>query len=105
MNKKILNVIKKYKGKKGSAIPILQEVQEIEGYISKDSIRYISEHTDIPSAELYGIVTFYSMFRLKPQGRLAMFRVRIIWNRVCEQFCIFPRVKIQQMTVNLRFLK
>lgn len=69
MNNEILNVIKKYEGKQGSAIPILQEVQEIEGYISKDSIRYISEHTGIPSAELYGIVTFYSMFRLEAQGR------------------------------------
>ncbi len=69
MNNEILKVIKKYEGKKGSAIPILQEVQEIEGYISKDTIRDITEHTGIPSAELYGIVTFYSMFRLKPQGR------------------------------------
>ncbi|MEA2077904.1 MAG: NADH-quinone oxidoreductase subunit NuoE [Candidatus Marinimicrobia bacterium] len=69
MNNNILNVIKKYEGKQGSAIPILQEVQEIEGYISKDSIRNISELTGLPSAELYGIVTFYSMFRLKPQGR------------------------------------
>lgn len=69
MNKQILKVINKYEGLKGSAIPILQEVQEIEGYISKDTIREITEHTGIPSAELYGIVTFYSMFRLKPQGR------------------------------------
>ena len=66
MNNEILNVIKKYEGKKGAAIPILQDVQEIEGYISKDTIRFIS---DIPAAELYGIVTFYSMFRLKKQGR------------------------------------
>jgi NADH-quinone oxidoreductase subunit E len=69
MNNEILDVIKKYEGKRGSGIPILQDVQAIEGFISKDSIRYISEHTGIPSAELYGIVTFYSMFRLKPQGR------------------------------------
>lgn len=69
MKNNILDVIKKYEGMKGSAIPILQEVQEIEGYISNDSIRYISEMTGIPSAELYGIATFYSMFRLKPQGR------------------------------------
>lgn len=69
MNKEILKIIKKYEGEKGSAIPILQEIQEIEGYISKDTIRVISEYTGIPSAELYGIVTFYSMFRLEAQGR------------------------------------
>lgn len=69
MNNTIIDVIKKYEGIKGSAIPILQEVQEIEGYISNDTIREISAVTGIPSAELYGIATFYSMFRLKPQGR------------------------------------
>jgi NADH-quinone oxidoreductase subunit E len=69
MNNNIIEIIQKYEGKQGSAIPILQEVQAIEGYISKDTIREISEGTGIPSAELYGIVTFYSMFRLEPQGR------------------------------------
>lgn len=69
MNNNIIQIIQKYEGKQGSAIPILQEVQAIEGYISKDTIREISEGTGIPSAELYGIVTFYSMFRLEPQGR------------------------------------
>ena len=69
MNNTILDIIKKYEGVRGAAIPILQEVQGIEGYLSRDTIRYISEQTGIPSAELYGIATFYSMFRLKPQGR------------------------------------
>jgi len=81
MNNEILNVIKKYEGLPGSAIPILQEVQEIEGYISKDIIKDITEHTGIPSAELYGIVTFYSMFRLKPQGRHT---IRICKGTACH---------------------
>lgn len=81
MNNNIIDVIKKYEGMKGSAIPILQEVQEIEGYISKDTIREISEGTGIPSAELYGIVTFYSMFRLKPQGRHT---IRICKGTACH---------------------
>ncbi len=81
MNNEILNVIKKYEGLPGSAIPILQEVQEIEGYISKDTIRDITEHTGIPSAELYGIATFYSMFRLKPQGRHT---IRICKGTACH---------------------
>lgn len=81
MKNDISKVIEKYEGIKGSAIPILQEVQEIEGYISKDTIRDISERTGIPSAELYGIATFYSMFRLKPQGRHT---IRICKGTACH---------------------
>lgn len=81
MKNDISKVIEKYEGIKGSAIPILQEVQEIEGYISKDTIRDITERTGIPSAELYGIATFYSMFRLKPQGRHT---IRICKGTACH---------------------
>ncbi len=62
-------IITKYKGKNGIAIPLLQELQELEGYLAPESIRYLSEHTGIPVAELYGVATFYSMFYLEPQGR------------------------------------
>jgi NADH-quinone oxidoreductase subunit E len=63
------HIITKYKEKKGIAIPLLQELQKKEGYLPEDAVRYISERTNIPAAELFGIATFYSMFRLKPQGR------------------------------------
>jgi NADH-quinone oxidoreductase E subunit len=69
MNETLDKIIAKYKNKKGIAIPLLQDVQDINGYISAEAIRYISEGTGIPAAELYGVVTFYSMFRLKPQGK------------------------------------
>ncbi|MDD3095282.1 MAG: NADH-quinone oxidoreductase subunit NuoE [Candidatus Neomarinimicrobiota bacterium] len=59
----------KYKDKPGSAIPVLQEMQKAEGYISRESLRYISERTGIPAAELWGIATFYSMFHLETRGR------------------------------------
>jgi len=69
MKNKVDNIIARYEGKKGITIPLLQDIQVLEGYISADTIRYLSEKTGIPVAELYGVATFYSMFRLKPQGR------------------------------------
>ncbi len=69
MKLNIDKIITKYKGKNGAAIPLLQELQELEGYLAPESIRYLSEHTGIPVAELYGVATFYSMFYLEPQGR------------------------------------
>lgn len=62
-------ILYRYRGKKGILIPLLQEVQELEGYLSSDTMRYISAKTDIPVAEIYGVATFYSMFRLKEQGK------------------------------------
>nr|MDK2851007.1 NADH-quinone oxidoreductase subunit [Candidatus Cloacimonadota bacterium] len=61
--------IKKYRGKPGILIPLLQEVQQIMGYLSKDTMAYLSRELDIPAAEIYGVATFYSMFKLKPQGK------------------------------------
>ena len=40
-------IIGKFIGRKGSLIPLLQEVQTIEGYLAKDTMRYLSEKTDI----------------------------------------------------------
>ena len=65
----IEDLITKYSSKKGMLIPLLQEVQDLEGYLSKETISFISEKTDIGIADIYGVATFYTMFRLKPQGK------------------------------------
>lgn len=58
-----------YEGKKGSLIPLLQAAQNLEGYLSRPVLKRISEKMKVPAAEIYGVVTFYSMFRLEPQGK------------------------------------
>ena len=50
-------------------IGILQELQEKEGYISRDQIIKISKELDIPAVELYGVATFYSQFKLSKTGK------------------------------------
>jgi NADH-quinone oxidoreductase subunit E len=67
--KKIKQVIDKFSGKKGILIPLLQEVQKVENYLPKETMRFVSEKTGIHLAEIYGVATFYTMFRLKPQGK------------------------------------
>lgn len=62
-------VLKKYASIKGSLITILQKTQDIYGYLSMDTINYISDKTGIPSAKIYGVATFYTQFRLKPIGK------------------------------------
>ncbi|QQS34761.1 MAG: NADH-quinone oxidoreductase subunit NuoE [Ignavibacteriales bacterium] len=60
----------------GSLIPLLQSAQDSYGYIPEKVIYYISELVGIPPAEIYGVITFYAQFRLKPLGK------NII--RICE---------------------
>ncbi|MBN2460596.1 MAG: NADH-quinone oxidoreductase subunit NuoE [Candidatus Cloacimonetes bacterium] len=62
-------IISRFAGKKGSLIPLLQEIQNLEKYLSKETMRYLSEKTGIKLAQIYGVATFYTMFRLKPQGK------------------------------------
>ena len=59
----------KYDGQAGALIPLLQSAQDTYGYISEKAIDYISHVTGIPSADIYGVVTFYAQFRTKPLGK------------------------------------
>jgi NADH-quinone oxidoreductase E subunit len=59
----------KYQGERGALIPLLQSAQETYGYIPESAIDHISEVVGIPSADIYGVITFYSQFRLKPKGK------------------------------------
>jgi NADH-quinone oxidoreductase subunit E len=50
-------------------IPILQEVQEKQGYLSREAVIRISRHLNLPTAKLYGVATFYNQFRFQPKGK------------------------------------
>lgn len=50
-------------------ISIMHFAQEQSGYLSKEAMDHISDMTDIPTAEIYGVATFYSYFKLQPQGK------------------------------------
>ncbi len=58
-----------FAGKRGALIPILQHVQAKVGYLSEDVMERIAERADIPAAQVFGVASFYSQFRLKPVGR------------------------------------
>ena len=67
--KQLMEVIAKYKGKAGATIPVLHEAQGIYGYLPIEVQQMISEGLDVPLAEIYGIVTFYTQFSLNPKGK------------------------------------
>jgi NADH-quinone oxidoreductase subunit E len=78
--KKEINTFKKdliaKRNQQGSLIPLLQSAQDTYGYVPEKVIHYIGEIVNIPPSEIYGVITFYAQFRLKPLGE------NII--RICE---------------------
>lgn len=66
---KLQQILDKYKQDKSNLIQVLNEVQEYYGYIPKESQKEISSQMNIPMAEIYGVITFYSRFTLEPKGK------------------------------------
>ncbi len=48
---------------------ILHKAQEIFGYITREAIGETSKHLGIPTAHIWGVVTFYHYFTLTPRGK------------------------------------
>jgi NADH-quinone oxidoreductase subunit E len=66
----ILGILEQYEGGgRDRLIPLLQDVQERCGYISKEAVGLIGERLDLPPSKVYGVATFYNQFRFKPLGR------------------------------------
>jgi len=77
---KLQEVIAKYKGTEGALIPTLHEAQAIYGYLPYEVQKKISEGLDIPMAEIYGVVTFYTQFSIYPKGK---FNVAVCLGTAC----------------------
>lgn len=59
----------KYQSQKDNLIQMLNEVQEHYGYVPMSAQKELSDFLKVPMAEIYGVVTFYSRFSLKPKGK------------------------------------
>ena len=62
-------ILKEYGGVSSNLITILQKAQNIYGYLPKDVMYHIAENVGVTPAEVMGVATFYSQFRLTPIGK------------------------------------
>lgn len=69
---RLLAVIEKHAGEKGAMMPILQEAQEIYGYLPMEVQKIIAAKTGVSLEEIFGIVSFYAQFKLNPDGQYAI---------------------------------
>lgn len=68
MLQEIDRVIKQYKNKPGSSIPVLQRCQQIVGYLPPEVQKRIAKGLNLTPAQVHSIVSFYSFFTMKPRG-------------------------------------
>jgi NADH-quinone oxidoreductase E subunit len=78
----IAPILKKYpNAHRDSLITILQEVQDAQGYVSKDSVVAIGQHLKLPASKVYGVATFYNQFRFHPTGK---YHVQVCRGTACH---------------------
>jgi len=63
------DLLAQYRDQKGALIPVLQEAQNIYGYLPKEILERIAKELRLPFSKVFGVVTFYAQFHLKPRGR------------------------------------
>ena len=61
-------IVARYPVKRSALLPTLRLVQEQEGWISGEAIRYIGKLLDLSPAQVQDTASFYTMFRLSPKG-------------------------------------
>ncbi len=81
VNKNIDIILSKYENPEESLIAVLQDVQGVEGYISRQAVEYITEKTGIASSRIMGVASFYAGFRLKPVGK---YRIMVCTGTACH---------------------
>lgn len=66
--KELRECFKKHRDEPGALMTIMQEAQEIYGYLPMEVQSMIANELDIPIEKVYGVSTFYAQFALSPKG-------------------------------------
>ncbi len=107
--KKIDEIIEKYKHKVGTLIPVLKETQEVIGYLPLEVQHHIAKGLTLHPSQVYGVVTFYSLFTMTPRGRHT---VRVCLGTACyvrgsqhilDRLCQELKAKVNETTPDRRF--
>jgi NADH-quinone oxidoreductase subunit E len=74
--KKIDEIVARYPTKRAACIPVLHVCQDGVGWVSPEVIAWVAQRLDLPTSEVLGVVTFYTMYHQQPVAK------NVIW--VCR---------------------
>ncbi len=62
-------LIESYIGKRGNLIPLLEETQDMIGYLPPVVLKHVARALKLPVSEVHGVVSFYHFFTMTPKGK------------------------------------
>jgi len=78
--KTIQDICKSFGNQKGELINVLHKTQETFGYLPEEVQRVIARELNISTATVYGVVTFYTFFTMKPKGK---YKISVCMGTAC----------------------
>lgn len=77
---KLEQIIDQYRGQPSGLIQVLHRAQEMVGYVPREVQERVADGLDVPLSDVYGVVSFYTLFSLKPKGR---FKISVCAGTAC----------------------
>src|SRR4051794_40359910 len=74
-------ILRRHRGQPDALITALEEVQAHHGYLPRPALEHLARELHFPLARVYGVVTFYHLFQLRPPGR---YQVRVCRGTACH---------------------
>lgn len=102
-------ILARYREEKGALIPLLQDAQEVYGYLDEKIMRALAKGAGYQLSQVYGVATFYTQFRLEPIGEHL---IRVCHGTAChvagaglisEEISNFLGVRDGQTTPDMKF--
>ncbi|MDA8174520.1 MAG: NADH-quinone oxidoreductase subunit NuoE [Nitrospiraceae bacterium] len=66
---KLEEICKRHNKAQSAVIPVLQDVQELFGYVPEDAVNFVADSMGMPRSHFFGVATFYAQFHFKPRGK------------------------------------
>lgn len=74
-------IFSRYEGRRSDLVPILQDTQNLLGYLPVESLQEISSFLSVPVNQIYGVATFYSQFYFTRQGKN---QIKVCYGTACH---------------------
>lgn len=81
LDEQVTALAEKHGRTRSALIPILQDIQHEQGYLSREAVISIAAQLDLPVSKIYGVATFYNQFRFQAPGR---FHIQVCRGTACH---------------------
>lgn len=81
IDKELQDVFSRFSGEKKELIPLLQDVQDVYGYLPKEAMKAVARFVSVSESQVYGVATFYAQFYFTRQGK---HKIKICYGTACH---------------------